>query len=325
MPIRFKSDKLNAITFHYPSNLIRNPDAHKILGKSIQSRNLEDSLAILDISYEWTYSQEEFLDHFYKLAYELEHRFIVLTLNEDLCQKCPDPGMFRYWNWSWRKVFKIGDKSKLIIDTSKQHSFLCLNGRLNRWKSTMLNSVSDLLEGAIWSAGGGNHSDLLPELKTQTPKYVDLNVRTMDLYQYPWLYQSTRFSLINETQVTHEANRYSEKTMFALWNNHPFLINGYYKCLELLRKDGFETFGEYIDESYDHEINSNKKQKIISDEVRRLSNLSESDWFKFYAEISPIIMHNRRRAEEIYESKLNELEHQILTSIPKKIKLPAFS
>ena len=153
------------------------------------------------------------------------------------------------------------------------------------------------------------------ELNKQLPKAFDVSNRGKCFWLsfYPELYKLTRFSLIAETQMHNNACRYSEKTVKAILNKHPFIICGYYKTLELLRDDGFRTFEGFIDESYDNILDWRERQAAIADEVSKLVNMSNDAWLLFQRDIQPIINHNFNRLVELSSVKGLELSHVINT------------
>lgn len=84
-------------------------------------------------------------------------------------------------------------------------------------------------------------------------------------YQDLTWYDNTVFSLVTETSVDENLLFLTEKVYKPIMLGHPFVVWGNPGTLEYLRKQGYKTFPELFDESYDHEINKAKRlEKIIN-------------------------------------------------------------
>jgi hypothetical protein len=84
----------------------------------------------------------------------------------------------------------------------------------------------------------------------------------------PSWYEDTSFSIVAETRVDSEYFFVSEKTFKPIAFYHPFIILGPPKILEFLRNNGFETFENIFDESYDTEFNlKSRVAKIVANIV----------------------------------------------------------
>jgi hypothetical protein len=62
--------------------------------------------------------------------------------------------------------------------------------------------------------------------------------------------------------------------------------------LEYLRSYGFKTFGRWIDESYDTEVDNEKRIDMVVTELQKLAELSQSDLNKMYMEMQEILDFN---------------------------------
>jgi hypothetical protein len=78
-------------------------------------------------------------------------------------------------------------------------------------------------------------------------------------------YNDTHFSIVAETRVDLDYLFISEKTYKPIAFYHPFILIAQPKILEHLRNNGFETYENLFDESYDLELDFNVRfEKIIS-------------------------------------------------------------
>ena len=62
--------------------------------------------------------------------------------------------------------------------------------------------------------------------------------------------------------------------------------------LKKLRQLGYKTFSEWIDESYDEEVDDEKRLNILNNEVIRLCSLPLSDVRKIFLETREVSEHN---------------------------------
>lgn len=85
-------------------------------------------------------------------------------------------------------------------------------------------------------------------------RYVDIS----------W-YNDTAFSVVVESQMfpSPGAIFITEKTFKPMQLMHPFMIVGCAKTLDLLRRNGFETFENWFDESYDNISDSQKRLETV--------------------------------------------------------------
>lgn len=114
---------------------------------------------------------------------------------------------------------------------------------------------------------------------------------------YPAVFQNTMNSLANalnssalsltiETQYAddnHETLHLTEKTIRTMFFKLPFLHYANATFLAKLRAMGFETFGDFWDESYDHELNPYERMRKIN---RQVEEFNEMHWVEFHSLIA---------------------------------------
>lgn len=86
-------------------------------------------------------------------------------------------------------------------------------------------------------------------------------------------YDDTYFSLVAETTVTSGEIFITEKTFKPIAYQHPFLILGQPKILDYLRSQGFETYNNIFDESYDDEYALDKRLEKIINNVKEFNQI----------------------------------------------------
>ena len=87
-------------------------------------------------------------------------------------------------------------------------------------------------------------------------------------------YGNTYFSVVSETTVSRRF--ITEKIYKAIYNLHPFVIVGPAKMLELLRQQGYYTFEELFDESYDNELDHVKRIDLVVQQIVKFCNMPAS-------------------------------------------------
>ena len=98
-------------------------------------------------------------------------------------------------------------------------------------------------------------------------------------YINPDWYQQTWFSLTIETYIDDNYHKgfsltqddnlfFSEKTYKAIACQHPFVLASTCHNLSYVRAQGFETFPELFDESYDHEPMFEQRMNMVCDAVQ---------------------------------------------------------
>ncbi len=100
----------------------------------------------------------------------------------------------------------------------------------------------------------------------------------------------------------------TEKTYKAIMNYHPFIIVGNAGTLKYLREEGYHTFPELFDESYDEMENANHRFQAILAEVEKFCKLDDNEKRKRYRAVLPAIVHNRNH----YLGSFNKLRKRHL-------------
>ena len=85
---------------------------------------------------------------------------------------------------------------------------------------------------------------------------------------------------------------YDEKPLNAIFNKRPFVLCGPPGSLALMRKDGFETFGEFWDESYDDEPNHKKRLEKIFELLTEIDSWDIQKCQAMYGDMLPVLFRN---------------------------------
>lgn len=105
-------------------------------------------------------------------------------------------------------------------------------------------------------------------------------------------YSVTYFSIISETMIL---KRFiTEKVYKPIYNLHPFIIMGSHGILDILKKQGFYTFEEFFDESYDEVIDPKIRLTKVVDEIEKFVKLSNLEKQKKFESIKDKLIYNKK-------------------------------
>ena len=132
---------------------------------------------------------------------------------------------------------------------------------------------------------------------------------------------SSALNLIIETDLRSSVmfdRTITEKTYKPIVLRRPFMVFGEKSVLTKLKNEGFRTFEPYIDESYAYldEHCLTEKISMISNELLRISNLTDSEFTELKCNLQEIADHNFKRF--IY---LAETGKDNINSIKKNLQL----
>jgi hypothetical protein len=267
---------------------------------------IKDNLIILDSSFEdhFNYTKELLSKLIAEYSKNYNRPCVFHTMNETLSNS---KNIF-YKNFCWTLYKDINPPEY----KQYKYNFTYLCGYPRRDKLHMLSNLfkSNLLTDSLWSCGSinKNYNLKLPDL----PKIIDYD-KSQKGKSSCWqnidsrFFDNSRFSLVQETEMTTLSNRYTEKTYKCFWMKHPFILAGNYQTLKLLRQDGFQTFHPHIDESYDNIKNRDQRIASILKQVKILCNKTNREWKDFISNISSILIHNYNHATFLSNTLKDEL------------------
>jgi len=127
---------------------------------------------------------------------------------------------------------------------------------------------------------------------------IDINLADAELFE------NSYYSIVTETYFFQDTSKdnlatgtipamfFTEKTYKPIAMRHPFILVSRADSLKWLRKLGFKTFSPFINESYDDENNDENRMNMIVDEIKRLNQLSDSEWIEWQKNIKDIVDYN---------------------------------
>lgn len=137
-----------------------------------------------------------------------------------------------------------------------------------------------------------DYLDIWKPNKNNFSSYEDLENLEISPSKIPplKLYNSAYFNVVLESAVDYPNSFVAtQKTYKPMFSGMPFVVFGTPGFLENLHKQGFQTYGDLWDESYDLEHDYNKRADLI---VKLCQDLENFDWMKNKDKLESIAKHN---------------------------------
>ena len=208
-------------------------------------------------------------------------------------------------------------KDKLFLSYNRRHrthrcqlvSKLVKNDLLNDSLVSFLVNIpqeNSTAEGTLKNDGSlteENLNDLL--------RYLPKNDLIIDPYEFnSWISQDqykktskhhhrSMISVVTETFWNEAEISFTEKIYRPLFFGHPFIVLAPSGFLKYLKKYGFKTFGNIIDESYDDILNPQERLDAVISVMLNFKNLSEAERHTTWNGLNEVAIENY----EIYHSK----------------------
>lgn len=144
--------------------------------------------------------------------------------------------------------------------------FLMPIGRKVDWRDQVVNALEPYLDDAYWSYV--RRGVALPGEPSETAGAKRWDTRRQD----PMWYDDTCFSMVLEsiTQWDQAVIFLTEKIFKPISHQHPYMVIAANGMLSYLKSQGFETFDNIFDESYDQVHDLDAKMKIIQHNIETL-------------------------------------------------------
>ena len=111
-------------------------------------------------------------------------------------------------------------------------------------------------------------------------------------------YQNSLVSLVTETNFDSDLMTMTEKSFKPFKEKHPFITVAVAGTLAKLRAMGFQTFGEFWDESYDAIENPWDRAQAILTICDTIGKWTRQEILDFRQRVKPILEHNYQRVKE---------------------------
>ena len=217
------------------------------------------------------------------------------------------------WYRGYNKTFLIPDPEHRDI----KHSFISPNriigGRRDHRSLLMYHLLKQQLQSALISfpkTCPQEHVAADTIVKQYQHRYPDA-VDIMNSADFPWdmpgesghpmhscwlsLFEENAQSLLHvvtETSYFGRKCHLTEKTFKPICLQMPFVLVSNSGSLKYLRSYGFQTFGEFWDESYDQEIDDLLRLEKIAGLLKQFDSMSRRELNQLYRDCLPVIKHN---------------------------------
>jgi hypothetical protein len=161
-----------------------------------------------------------------------------------------------------------------------------LDGRINFYRSPELDQL-ELPEVSYPKDDPLIYTSMHPTNNTRRSRDRPNNPLYLSQEIPAGIHDASWYSIVVET--LYETVFITEKTGKALLAKRVFVLFAARGSLEYLRSQGFQTFGNIIDESYDSEPNNRRRFDMAWEQVRLLSTLDPRE---VYQRANSIIEHN---------------------------------
>ena len=184
--------------------------------------------------------RNHFIDNGYKIVYDNFQEAVIIDNSKYILQ---NPNWFRYYESLWYK--HLGYDTYQPLRQYKNLALMPL-GKRKSHRDLTESKLKPWLDDFVWS------------YVSKGQRLPDDDVTSVDPQRYfnaNW-YDQTCFSFVAESMVAPLVNNtvfITEKTYKPIAFRHPFVIMGQQGILKSLRHQGFETFENLFDESYDTE------------------------------------------------------------------------
>jgi len=191
--------------------------------------------------------------------------------------------------------------SLLIVNDLLKYGYVSLieeQNEHNNWKSAWSKIFQDF---PYYEEILTQHRD---KIEKSTPLIIDKNnLSSNPDWHDPnpqYAYNDCYFSVVCETFFKNTNTRFlTEKTYKTIVHKHPFILMSVPKSLEYFREKGYKTFHPYIDESYDLEMDDQKRIQMILFETKRLCKLSQQ-------ELETLLIQTKEICDYNYELLMNK-------------------
>ena len=121
-------------------------------------------------------------------------------------------------------------------------------------------------------------------------------------------YTQTSIEVVLETVFDDTKWHLTEKSLRPIACGHPFILVSTPGILQYSKRYGFQTFGKYIDESYDSIADPMQRLEAVVKLMQSLAKLSAEEKQHLYSKLALICEHNKRRffSQEFFDQVLEE-------------------
>ncbi len=229
---------------------------------------------------------------------------------------------------AWTQIHKNARQLSFLNKTPRAKKFVCFNRQPKFHRIAFLGMLEErgLLDAGYVSCHLGMNAEqqewalanlrrayregycsqaAAAKLKTRLPMILD----SSDVSSFPTYgfakeyYEHSYFSVVSETFSIPKAYELTftdctifptEKIYKPILLGHPFIVVSTPHFLKTLRSQGYETFPDIFDETYDEIEDHQERLRFVADEVARLSSLNHNNLMRLTTNVRSKLVHNQR-------------------------------
>jgi len=135
--------------------------------------------------------------------------------------------------------------------------------------------------------------------------------------------RSDLIHVVAETLFSTSKIHLTEKIFKPMVMRQPFILFGAAGSLAYLRRYGFKTFADIWDESYDDELDHDKRLHLIIDLINQLADMPQLQFNQLFSRCRQIVEHNARHffSDAFEDIMLEELHTNMRASLAEQARL----
>jgi hypothetical protein len=245
---------------------------------------------------------------------------------------------------AWEDVYAFENFSKGLkqVEEIRKNKFICLNRRPSIHRLAIATELIHYKNQGIitLSNDGGfgkeNYKEVENDFFNKFPSLKEIYQEKV-ISSLPIVYKEDNFDvnitnpnnddkidkfhqsylhIVTETFFENDTLFLSEKTFKPIWHCQPFVVFGNPNSLQQLKNIGYETFSDYIDESYDAEYDYTLRLDKIMNVVKEFISKTPKELTDIMIQMTPIFKHNMNNFEQRYTRYIkNNLLTQLRTAL----------
>lgn len=124
-------------------------------------------------------------------------------------------------------------------------------------------------------------------------------------------YKKIACDIVSETVLNYPYPYISEKTLRPIACKRMFIILGAPYTLELLHSKGFQTFDDFVDETYDTILNPEQRFLSVVKEVEKICVKSRNEIVEYLRSIEKRLEHNFHTLKNLENTEIQELKEKL--------------
>ena len=227
---------------------------------------------------------------------------------------------FEPWNKYYETQvvdFKPVDEKYLFLSYNRQPRVHRIRFAIDLLKQQLFDKGLFSLNSFSYDFDSDTPQEHVDFLKNNTPFIIDerydlnfnlaVNITKED-------YEKTFVSVVTETLTIPNTLFFSEKMWKPIMVGHPFLLLGNQHSLRYLKDLGYKTFDKWFNEDYDSSFDSDTRSRMITNELKRLSDKSIDELQAMRLEMKEVCEFNQKRYKELYQQNYDNGDVSITIS-----------